>query len=287
MMPFFRKKKPSEKKPRRRDIPDGLWMKCPKCAEIVFKQELSENFHVCPKCDNHFQLSRKERLALLSDSGWVEEWDTELHSVDTLQFTGSDSYASKLEANKAKTGYHDAVSCGLAKMGGYDVGLGIMDFSFLGASMGSVVGEKITRLIEKSTARKLPVIISCASGGARMYEGMLSLMQMAKTSAALARHSEAGLLYIALLTHPTMAGVMASFATLGDFIVTEPGTLIGFAGPRVIKETTNQDLPEGFQTAEFLTKHGLIDAVFHRKELKDKLVKLIEYTDGKPTAVPA
>lgn len=286
-MALFRKRKKLDKKVRQRDIPDGLWMKCPSCSEIVFKQELAETFHICPKCDHHFQLSRDERLKLLADEGWVEEWDTNLRSLDVLGFTGADSYVSKLETNITKTGHNDAISTGLIKMDGHDVSLGIMDFSFLGASMGSVVGEKITRLIEKSTKNRLPVIISCASGGARMYEGMLSLMQMAKTSAALARHSDEGLLYIALLTHPTMAGVMASFATLGDVIIAEPGALIGFAGPRVIKETTQADLPEGFQRAEFLLEHGLLDAIVSRKELKKTLVHLIEYMTPKAEAAPA
>jgi len=277
-MPFFGKKNYSTVKVRRRDMPGGLWLKCPSCTEIIFKQELEERANVCPKCDHHFELNREQRLALLADGGWEEEWDNNLFSVDTLGFTGVESYASKLEANVKKSGYKDAVSCGLIKLNSHPVGLGIMDFRFLGASMGSVVGEKITRLIERCTERKLPVIISCASGGARMYEGLFSLMQMAKTSAALARHAQAGLLYIPVLTHPTMAGVMASYATLGDVIVAEPAALIGFAGPRVIKETTQQDLPEGFQRSEFLLKHGLIDIVVHRKDLKATLGLLLDYT---------
>ncbi len=209
------------------------------------------------------------------------EWDKDLHAIDILEFTGTDSYAAKLEQNREKTGEVDAVICGKARMGGHDIGLGVMDFRFLGASMGSVVGEKITRMIEKSTAEGMPVVLSCASGGARMYEGMFSLMQMAKTSAAIARHGEAGLAYISLLTHPTMAGVMASFATLGDVIVAEPGALIGFAGPRVIKETTQSELPPGFQRSEFLLQQGLIDQVVERKDLKEDLVRLLDYLDPK------
>ena len=280
-MRFFRKRSYSAPQARRRDIPDGLWSKCPTCTEIIFKQELTENFDVCPKCGHHFQVSREDRVAMLSEGGFTEEWDTDLRSVDTLRFKGVDSYKDKLKSNMKKTGQKDAISCGRARMGSHDIALGVMDFNFLGASMGSVVGEKVTRLIERGTRDKLPVILSCTSGGARMYEGMLSLMQMAKTSAALARHAAAKLPYIPVLTHPTMAGVMASFATLGDVIVAEPGALIGFAGPRVIKETTQQELPEGFQRSEFLLKHGLLDIVVARPELKKTLVTLLDYMNAK------
>lgn len=286
-MPLFSKKNYSTVKVRKRDIPDGLWLKCPSCQEIIFKQELDENSGVCPKCGYHFQLSRKDRINLLLEEGTFEEWDENLHSVDTLGFTGTASYTSKIEENVRKTGYHDAISIGRGMMAHHAIGLGVMDFTFLGASMGSVVGEKVTRLIERSTELGLPVIISCASGGARMYEGMFSLMQMAKTSAALARHAEAGLPYIPVLTHPTTAGVMASFATLGDVIVAEPAALIGFAGPRVIKETTQQDLPEGFQRSEFLLKHGLIDLVIPRKQLKQTLVLVLDYLMGRTTPAAA
>jgi acetyl-CoA carboxylase carboxyl transferase subunit beta len=274
---MFSKKNYATVKVRKRDIPDGLWLKCPGCQEIIFRQELDENAGVCPKCSHHFQMSRKERIALLLEPNTFEEWDTELYSVDSLGFTGTASYTSKLEENVRKTGYHDAISCGRGRMGAHTVGLGVMDFSFLGASMGSVVGEKVTRLIERCTQERIPAIIICASGGARMYEGMNSLMQMAKTSGACARHAAAGLLYIPVLTHPTMAGVMASYATLGDVIIAEPSALIGFAGPRVIKETTQQDLPEGFQQAEFLLRHGLLDMVVPRKQLKATLLQLLDY----------
>ncbi len=285
MMPFFRKKNYSTVKVRKREIPDGLWLKCPSCNEIIFKQELEANAKVCPKCDFHFQMNRDERRDLLIDADTFEEWDPHHRSVDTLNFTGVGSYTSKLEGNIKKTGYPDAILSGTGKMGPHQVALGIMDFSFLGASMGAVVGEKIAALIERATERRLPVIIACASGGARMYEGLYSLMQMAKTSGALARHAEAGLPYIALLTHPTMAGVMASFATLGDVIIAEPGALIGFAGPRVIKETTQQDLPDGFQRSEFLLDHGLLDQVVHRKELKATCIQLLDYMAVSPAAV--
>lgn len=276
-MPLFGRKRHSTVKVRKRDIPDGLWLKCPSCNEIIFKRELDNRNGVCPKCDHHFQLARQNRMDLLLEPDSFEEWDGNLTSLDTLGFTGKDSYESKLAANIKKTGYNEAITCGKGRMAVHDVALGVMDFSFLGASMGSVVGEKVTRLIERGTKEGLPVIISCASGGARMYEGMLSLMQMAKTSGALAAHAAAGLPYIPVLTHPTTAGVMASFATLGDVIVAEPNALIGFAGPRVIKETTQQDLPEGFQRSEFLMKHGLIDIVVHRHRLKETLVELLDY----------
>jgi acetyl-CoA carboxylase carboxyl transferase subunit beta len=273
----FGRKKYSTVHVRKRDVPDGLWEKCPGCNEILYAKELEKNAQVCPKCHHHFMLGRQQRIDLLADQGSFEEWDAGMTSTDPLGFTGQDSYVAKLEANQKKTGFKDAVSCGAAKINGRPVGLSVMDFKFLGASMGSVVGEKITRQIERCTAEKMPCIIVCASGGARMYEGLFSLMQMAKTSAALARHAAAGLPYIPVLTHPTMAGVMASFATLGDVIIAEPGALIGFAGPRVIKETTQQDLPDGFQRSEFLEKHGLIDMVVARHELKARLSTLLDY----------
>ncbi len=283
-MPLFGKRNYSTVKIRKRDIPNGLWTKCPSCNEIVFKQELEAGSNVCPKCGYHFQFGRQQRLELLTEAGSFEEWDENLYSVDTLKFTGTASYESKIEDNVKKTGHRDAIACGRAKIGPHAVAIGVMDFEFLGASMGSVVGEKVTRLLERGTAEKLPVIIVCASGGARMYEGMLSLMQMAKTSAAVLRHGKAGLPYFTVLTHPTTAGVMASYATLGDVIIAEPGALIGFAGPRVIKETTQQDLPEGFQRSEFLLKHGLLDLVVPRKELKQTIVLLLDHMTacGKP-----
>ncbi len=273
----FGKKNYSTVQVRKRDIPNGLWKKCSGCDEIIYSKELEKNLQVCPTCGFHFTLGRQQRIDLLADKGSFIEWDADLTSIDPLRFTGKTSYPVKLAANQKKTGYRDAVTCGMAKLNDCDIGLGVMDFSFLGASMGSVVGEKITRLIERCTEKKRPCILVCASGGARMYEGLFSLMQMAKTSAALARHAGAGLSYISVLTHPTMAGVMASFATLGDVILAEPGALIGFAGPRVIKETTQQDLPDGFQRAEFLEKHGLIDKVVPRMELKKCLALFLDY----------
>jgi len=252
---------------KKRDVPDGLWIKCPSCGEIVYKEEVTANLEVCTKCGHHFTLERQARIDLLSDEGTFKEWAGGIKSVDILGFTGQQSYIDKLEANQKKSGWDDAITVGGCQLDGRDIGLGVMDFSFLGASMGSV----------RCTAEKRPVLLSCASGGARMYEGLLSLMQMAKTSAALARHAAAGLPYIPILTNPTMAGVMASYATLGDLIVAEPGALIGFAGPRVIKETTQQDLPEGFQRSEFLQEHGLIDMVIPRSEVRDRMILILEY----------
>jgi acetyl-CoA carboxylase carboxyl transferase subunit beta len=278
---FGNKKNYSTITVKKRDVPDGLWMKCPSCGEIVYKEEVAANLEVCTKCDHHFTLARQARIDLLSDKGTFEEWAGNIKSIDSLGFTGKQSYIEKLEANQKKSGWDDAITVGGCQLDGRDIGLGVMDFSFLGASMGSVVGERVTHLIERCTAEKRPVLLSCASGGARMYEGLLSLMQMAKTSAALARHAEAGLAYIPILTHPTMAGVMASFATLGDLIIAEPEALIGFAGPRVIKETIQQDLPDGFQRSEFLQEHGLIDMVVPRKELRERMILALEYLSDK------
>lgn len=276
-MALFGKRLPKIMKARKRDIPDGLWLKCPACNEMIFREELDKALGVCPKCGYHFEMSRRDRINMLMDAGTFLEWDKDLYSIDFLGFVGAASYQEKLESNRRKTGEVDAVTCGRGKLNGRDLALGVMDFQFLGASMGSVVGEKITRLIEHGTTERLPVVVVCASGGARMYEGMMSLMQMAKTSGALARHLEAGLPYIPVLTHPTTAGVMASFATLGDVIIAEPGALIGFAGQRVIKETIQQDLPPGFQRSEFLLKHGLLDMIVPRQELKSTLSSLLDY----------
>ena len=283
-MPIFGKKLRVARKPRSRDIPDGLWQKCPGCNEMIFGEEQEKALRTCPLCGYHFPMSRSERLAMLADEGSFVEWDSDLYSIDFLEFVGEASYEDKLEENRRKTGEVDAVTCGRARLHRRAIALGVMDFEFLGASMGSVVGEKITRLIERATAERLPVIIVCASGGARMYEGMMSLMQMAKTSGALARHADAGLPYISVLTHPTTAGVMASFATLGDLILAEPGALIGFAGALVIKETIQQDLPPGFQRPEFLLKHGLLDQIVPRGELKATLARLLDLLCGKLVA---
>lgn len=264
----------SEKK---RELPAGLWTKCPSCGEIIHNLELERNDRICPKCEHHFGLTASDRVALIIDEGTFVEHDAGLTSVDTLKFTGQASYTDRLKKYQKATGKNDAVVCGTGRIGGQEVSIAVMDFQFLAATMGSVVGEKITRSIERATAQRLPVLIISASGGARMYEGMLSLMQMAKTCGALAYHSDAGLPYISVLTNPTTAGVMASYASVGDIIIAEPKCMIGFAGPRVIRETTHQELPPGFQTAEFCKDHGLVDMIVHRKKMKDTLAGVLSY----------
>jgi len=270
-------------KTRKRDIPEGLWTKCPSCATMIFDKELDENLQVCPKCQHHFPIGSRERIHSLVETCSFEEMDAAMTSVDVLNFKGVATYKSKLDAYSKKSTLKDAVVTGVAKIGVHRVALGVMDFQFLGGSMGSVVGEKLTRLIERGTTGGLPVIIISTSGGARMYEGMFSLMQMAKTSAALAYHAQARLPYLSVLTHPTTAGVMASYASLGDLILAEPKAMIGFAGPRVIKDTTQAELPPGFQTSEFLLDHGLIDAIIPRQEMKEKLVTYLDFLTTQKT----
>jgi acetyl-CoA carboxylase carboxyl transferase subunit beta len=274
---FVKKPKMGGAKSKKRDIPEGLWTKCPQCSTMVFDKELDENLKVCTHCQHHLPIGARERIHSMVETCTFEEMDADMSSVDVLNFTGAASYASKLEKNIATTGLKDAVITGIGKVGDYRVALGVMDFKFLGGSMGSVVGEKVTRLIERATEKALPLIVVSSSGGARMYEGMFSLMQMAKTCAALAYYAQARLPYISVLTDPTTAGVMASYASVGDLILAEPGAMIGFAGPRVIKDTTQAELPPGFQTAEFLLDHGLIDAIVPRKEMKPRLVSYLSY----------
>jgi len=281
-MAVFEKPRFSSEKSRKVDIPEGLCEKCSQCGELNFATELERNLEVCPKCGFHNRMSAWERISTLVDDGSFEETDAGLASKDVLNFTGVVSYSEKLEENRRNTHLRDAVITGMGRIGGHPVSLAVMDFSFLGASMGSVVGEKITRAIERATARRCALVIVSASGGARMYEGMFSLMQMAKTSGALARHAQEKLLYISLLTNPTTAGVMASFASLGDIIMAEPGAMIGFAGPRVIRETTRQDLPKGFQTAEFLLERGLIDMIVSREKLRGVISRLIGFFAHRP-----
>ena len=258
-------------------VPEGLWTKCPSCEEVITQTELQQNLQVCPRCQHHMTLGARDRIESLADEGSFQEHDAEMLSVDSLKFRGVATYQDRLETYRKKTGLKDAVITGDATIGGCPVGIAVMDFNFIAATMGSVVGEKITRTIERATQNRWPVIIVSASGGARMYEGMLSLMQMAKTSGALARHAEAKLPYISVLTNPTTAGVMASYASLGDIIMAEPKCMIGFAGPRVIRETTHQELPKGFQTAEFLQDHGLVDMIVARQRLRDTLSQLLNF----------
>ncbi|MDH7501762.1 MAG: acetyl-CoA carboxylase, carboxyltransferase subunit beta [Verrucomicrobiota bacterium] len=277
---LIRKPKLGTARPRKKDIPEGLWTKCTKCGTMIYDKELDENLKVCMHCGYHFQISARERINALVETCSFEEMDASMTSVDILNFKGVAPYTEKLKQYQQSTRSKDAVVTGICLIGPYRVGLGVMDFNFLGGSMGTVVGEKLTRLIETCTDRALPLIIISASGGARMYEGMFSLMQMAKTSAALAYHARSRLPYISVLTHPTTAGVMASFASLGDLILAEPGAMIGFAGPRVIKDTTQAELPPGFQTAEFLQQHGLIDDIVPRGEMKQRLIDYLGFLTG-------
>jgi acetyl-CoA carboxylase carboxyl transferase subunit beta len=281
---FLKKPKLSTSKSRKKEIPEGLWVKCPKCSTMLYDKELDENLKVCHHCHHHFPIGARERIHSLVETSSFEEMDSDMSSQDPLGFP---SYPEKVASYQKSTGFKDAVLAGIGTLGAHKVALGVMDFSFLGGSMGAVVGEKLTRLIETGTARKLPVIIISTSGGARMYEGMFSLMQMAKTCGALAYHAKSKLPYISILTHPTYAGVMASFASVGDLILAEPGAMIGFAGPRVIKDTTQSELPAGFQTAEFLLDHGLIDAIVPRKEMKDRLSFYLDFMMASHQARPA
>lgn len=262
---------------RKKEIPNGLWIKCPQCLEMVYGKELEELYQVCPKCNYHFRMDATKRLEMIVDEGSFKEINDNLSSIDILEFVDTKAYKDRIKAAKEKTGKNSAVITGTAKIHNQAVAIGVMDFSFLAGSMGSVVGEKITRLFETAIQKRLPLIIATASGGARMQESILSLMQMAKTSGAAARLDREGLLYISVLCHPTTGGTTASFATLGDIIISEPGALVAFAGPRVIKQTINKELPPGFQTSEFLLEHGMLDAVVERKNLKNTLSKYLHY----------
>jgi len=259
----------------RDNLPDDLWTKCPDCGELLHTLDLKQNDLVCPNCSHHFLMGAYDRFKLIADEDTFEETETDLISTNPLGFS---HYSQKTELLRAKTGLKDAVVTGKMKIGGNPVMVAVMDFKFFAGSMGSVVGEKITRAIEQATAEKRAILIFSSSSGARMQEGMLSLMQMAKTCGALALHSEAKLPYISIFTHPTTGGVTASYATIGDINIAEPKCMIGFAGPRVVKETTHQDLPPGFQTAEFMLDHGLIDAIIQRRDLRRKLSQYLDYT---------
>ena len=257
-------------------IPDGSWVKCKNCSQTLYTDQLRDNLQVCWYCDCHLPMTAPERIEQLCDQGSFREIAGELRSSDFLKFTDSKPYSQRLSENEAKSVLTEAVVCGKGEIDGHPLVLGVMDFRFMGASMGSVVGERITRAAEFAAKKKLPFLMVTASGGARMQEGILSLMQMAKTSAALERLAEAGMPYIVLLTNPTYGGVSASFAMLGDVILSEPGAMVGFAGPRVIQETTKTQLPQGFQTAEFLLAKGLIDRVVERKKQRKELALLLE-----------
>jgi acetyl-CoA carboxylase carboxyl transferase subunit beta len=259
------------------DVPDGVWVKCESCKHTLYEGELSDELWVCSHCGRHFDLTAPQRIEMLTDEGSFVEIDADLESCDPLGFVAAKSYEVSLESAREKSGLPEAVITGRATIGGVPVVFGAMDFRFIGASMGSVVGEKITRAFEFATAERLPIVLVTASGGARMQEGMLSLMQMAKTSAAARRHADAGLPYIAVLTNPTYGGVTASFATLADVLLAEPGARIGFAGPLLVEQTIRQKLPKGFQTAESMLEHGMIDEVVARIDLKDRVELFLGY----------
>lgn len=277
-MALFGKPKYTIVRLKKKEIPDGLWTKCEECGEVLFNKTLDENLKVCPKCNYHFVLTAPERIRQLIDEGTFIEFDRDMVSNDPLEFKGPKTYKDKLSQDQQATGLKDAVISGEGEINGRKVAIAVTDSRFIMGTMGSVVGEKIARTIEDATKKRLPlIIVSGSGGGARMYEGLFSLMQMAKTSVALHYHHKAKLVYISVLTNPTMAGIMASFAGLGDIMVAEPKALVGFTGPRVIEQTIRQKLPPGFQRSEFMMEHGMIDMIVHRKNLKNELSRVIGY----------
>src|SRR6476620_6325169 len=282
-MAWFRKeKKPREAVEQKQvAIPEGLWVKCDDCKEIIYRKEVEQNFNVCTKCGYHFRLSARERFEMLFDAGAYKEFATNIRSSDPLEFRDTKRYRDRLKVYEQRVGRGDAVLCAEGKLEAMSVVVCAMEYAFMGGSMGSVVGEKITLAAERAVEKKEPLIIVSTSGGARMQEGILSLMQMAKISAALSRLAAAGLPYISILTDPTTGGVTASYAMLGDLNIAEPRALIGFAGPRVLEQTIRQTLPEGFQRAEFLVEHGMVDLITHRSEMKPALGRFLRIFAGK------
>lgn len=276
-MAWFRKDKSGLTAQEKKNIPEGLWTKCNSCGEIVYGKKMEELLWVCPNCDFHFRISSYKYINLLLDGGRLDERDISLTSTDPLKFKDSKRYPDRIKAAQQKTGRREGVIAGMGEVGGTPVSFAIMDFEFIGGSMGSVVGEKIARAIERASEHKVPLIIVSCSGGARMQEGILSLMQMAKTSALLAILAEEKIPYISILTNPTTAGVMASYASLGDVIIAEPKALLGFAGPRVIQQTIGQDLPEGFQSTEFFLEKGFVDKIVNRKDLRTTVIRLLQF----------
>ena len=259
-------------------VPEGVWMRCDQCGATLFRKQVVENLNVCPDCNHHFTVTAVERIAQLLDADTFEEWFADLRPGDPLEFNDRRSYPERVQAERERTGLNEAAIVGQGFIKGIRVVFGVTDSAFIMGSMGSVVGEKLTRAFEEATRQRLPIIVvSGSGGGARMHEGILSLMQLAKVSQAIGRHNAAGCLYISVLTHPTMGGVAASFASLGDFNIAEPKALIGFAGPKVIQQTVRVQLPEGFQTSEFLLAHGFLDRIVHRKDLRSLLAQLIDY----------
>lgn len=283
---FTKTRKPMAPTDKVSRVPEGLYLKCPDCTQLIYNKDLSANVGVCPRCAHHFKMTATERLAMLFD-GDYEVHDADLVSTDPLEFTDTKPYKSRLQASIAATGMKDAVVTATGFLEGIETEIAAMEYTFIGGSMGVVVGEKVTRAIERAVARRTPVIIVSCSGGARMMEGALSLMQMAKTSAALARLDRAGLPFISVLTDPTTGGVTASFAMLGDLNIAEPKALVGFAGPRVIEQTIRQKLPDGFQRSEFLLEHGMIDMVVDRRELKATIARALRFMGAKSTSAQA
>ncbi|MFQ5500479.1 MAG: acetyl-CoA carboxylase, carboxyltransferase subunit beta [Candidatus Zixiibacteriota bacterium] len=276
-MEWFRKAKPGITPQQKRNIPEGLWTKCQSCGEIVYSKKMEQLLWVCPSCRFHFRIPAQKYIDLLLDDGKLEEFDTSLESSDPLKFKDSKKYPDRVKLAQQKSGQREGVTAGIAAMAKIEISFAIMNFAFIGGSMGSVVGEKIARAIKRSIDREIPLIIVSSSGGARMQEGILSLMQMAKTSSLLAVLHEKKVPYISVLTNPTTAGVMASYASLGDVIIAEPKALLGFAGPRVIQQTIGQDLPEGFQSSEFFLEKGFLDKIVERADLRDTVVELLRY----------
>jgi len=286
MMDWFKRKKETLQAVDRKEMPDGLWVKCDECGEIIYKKELEKKLYVCPKCDYHFRIGSQIYIQILFDKNTFKEFNQGMTSTDPLKFRDSIKYSDRYKAAVQKTGLNEAVITGQAEIEGISIVAGIMDFSFLGGSIGSVVGEKISRATDLSLKNKKPLVILSASGGARMHEGVLSLMQMAKTSAKLALLAEENIPYFSILTHPTTGGTTASYAMLGDVHIAEPGALIGFAGPRVIKQTIGQDLPPGFQKSEFLLEHGFVDIIIHRHELKNRLAAMLRFFQHQNNRAP-
>jgi len=279
-MDWFKRVKEGLTTDNKKEIPEGLWIKCDNCGDIIYKPEIDKNLGVCTKCQYHFKISGDDYINFLLDEGSFQEFDANIKTGDPLKFKDQKKYTDRVKAAKKSTGLNEAIRTGYGRINDYPVVFGVMDFAFIGGSMGSVVGEKIKRAVDRAIQTEFPLIIISASGGARMMEGILSLMQMAKTSARIAQFSQNKGLYISVLTDPTTAGVMASYAMLGDIIIAEPGALIGFTGPRVIKQTIGEELPEGFQRSEFLKERGFVDMIVNRQELRNRIIEIIDFFEN-------
>lgn len=279
-MDWFKRVKEGLTTDNKKEIPEGLWIKCDSCGDIIYKPEIDKNFGVCTKCQYHFKISSNDYINFLLDEDSFQEFDADIQTSDPLKFKDQKKYTDRVKAAKKSTGLNEAIRTGYGRINDYPVVIGVMDFAFVGGSMGSVVGEKVKRAVDRAIQTEFPLIIISASGGARMMEGILSLMQMAKTSARIAQFSQNKGLYISVLTDPTTAGVMASYAMLGDIIIAEPGALIGFTGPRVIKQTIGEELPEGFQRSEFLKERGFVDMIVDRQELRNRITEIIDFFEN-------